>query len=463
MEHEQRGILTETVMSSRKVLERLPDPVAEDHAGLAQKTGKIWIAWKIWEERQPLKRVAFRTLILSTLIVFLIPVSYESVTRVLPSDAIPRTGGVLSALAGLGSSSSSGAASLLDVAGEALGSKNTGAMYVALLRSRTVQENLVRKFDLMKVYHARYIEVARKTLDHNTEITEDRKSYVISLTVTDHDQNRARNLAQGYVEELNNLLAHVTTSSAGQQRVFLEHRLSQVKKDLDTAENKFSQYASKNATLDLPEQTRAMVESGAVLQAEVIAAQSELQGLQEVYTPNNVRVRAAQARLAELQRKLQQLGGVPTGSAPASSGAQEEQLYPPIRQLPLLGVEWANLYREVKVQETLFQLLTTQYELARMEEARQTPVLNIVDPANFPERKSFPPRLVLIAASTLLCLILATIWIFVRERWQNTNYDDPSKLLFQTMGHAIAAPLRKFFGRIPWLKNFPSKRVSNEP
>jgi capsule polysaccharide export protein KpsE/RkpR len=432
-----QSISTETIVSTRDILEPLSNGVTENGAGPPSTRGMASLLWKIWQKRSILSKVGGRALLVSTLLVFLIPDRFESVARVLPSDATPKTGGVLSALAGIsGSSSGSSSSSLLDL-GEMLGTKNNGALYVALLHSRTVQENLVRRFDLLKVYHARYMEGARKTLDQHTEIAEDRKSFVITVTVADHDRERARDLAQGYVEELNKLLAHVTTSSAGQQRLFLEQRIVQVKKDLEKAETNFSQYASKNATLDLPEQTRAMVESGAMLEAEVIAAQAELESLQQMYTSNNVRVRAAQARVSELQRKLQQMGGAADGAAPHATAPQDQQLYPAIRQLPLLGVEWANLYREVKIEETVFQLLTTQYELARMEEARETPVLNVIDPANLPERKSFPPRLLLILLSTFICIALGVVWIVAAEHWQGISFDDPTKMLVQTVHQSV--------------------------
>src|SRR6516162_913592 len=113
----------------------------------------------------------------------------------------------------------------------------------------------------MKVYGVKTMKAARKTLEDRADIIEDRKSFVITIKVKDTDKQRARDLAQGYVEEANKLLAHVTTSSAAQQRMFLQQRLVQVKNDLEVAEKNFSQYASKNATLDVPEQTRAMVES----------------------------------------------------------------------------------------------------------------------------------------------------------------------------------------------------------
>jgi capsule polysaccharide export protein KpsE/RkpR len=445
-----QSISTETIVSSREVLEPLSNGLTERGAGPRSESGTTRNLWKIWRKRSLLIKVGGRALIVSTLLVFLIPNKFESITRVLPSDAVPHTGGMLSALAGIsGSSSGSSSSGLLDL-GEMLGTKNSGALYVALLHSRTVQENLVRRFDLMKVYHVGSVGGARKILEKRAEITEDRKSFVITLSVTDHDRQRARDLAQGYIEELNKLLAHVTTSSAGQQRLFLEQRLLEVKKDLQSAEKNFSQYASKNATLDLPEQTRAMVESGAILEAQVIAAQSELEGLQQVYTTNNVRVRTAQARLSELQRKLQQMGGAADGVASHSSGANDQQLYPAIRQLPLLGVEWADLYRQVKVEETVFQLLTTQYELARMEEARETPVLNVVDPANLPETKSFPPRLLLIIASTFICVAMGAVWVLAVDRWHDISYDDPTKLLVQNVRQSVVDYGRRVVSRFPW-------------
>jgi capsule polysaccharide export protein KpsE/RkpR len=461
-----QSISTETIVSTRDILEPLSNGVTENGGGPPSGTGTIGNLWKIWHKRHLLAKVGIRALILSTLAAFLIPNKFESITRVLPSDSIPHTGGMLSALAGISGSSSAGSSSssLLDMAGEALGTKNNGALYVALLKSRTVQENLVRRFNLMKVYRVGSMGAARKILEKRADIAEDRKSFVITLSVTDHDRQRARDLAQGYIEELNNLLAHVTTSSAGQQRLFLEQRLIQVRKDLETAEKNFSQYSSKNATLDLPEQTRAMVESGAILEAQVIAAQSELEGLEQIYTANNVRVRTAQARLSELQRKLQQMGGAADGAPTHSSTANDQQLYPAIRQLPLLGVEWADLYREVKVEETVFQLLTTQYELAHMEEARETPVLNVVDPANLPETKSFPPRLVLILASTFVCLGLGALGILAEERWRSISYDDPTKLLIQNVHQSAVNYGRRVLARLPWggLTALRRKRFRNE-
>src|SRR5438477_11694469 len=195
------------------------------------------------------------------------------------------------------------------MAANVLGMKSTSALFVGLLHSRTVADHIVDKFNLQSVYWERYKRDARKTLDRRTEVTDDRKSGIITITVSDRDPQRARGIAHAYVEELKKLVAHVSTSSARRARIFIEQRLSNVKTDLEDAEQQFSTFASKNTVLDVKEQTKAMVEPGALLQGQVIAAQSELEGLTQIYTPNNVRVRSAQARENELNGQLARIGG----------------------------------------------------------------------------------------------------------------------------------------------------------
>ena len=226
-------------------------------------------------------------------------------------------------------------------------------------------------------------------LEKHTAVEEDRKSGVISINVSDKTRNVPRDLAQSYVEELDRLVSQMSTSSARRERIFIEQRLVNVKRDLEDAEQQFSIFASKNGAPDIKEQAKAMVESAAVLQGQVIAAQSELEGLQQIYTNNNVRVRSLRARLAELQSQLRKLGGTDS----SVTGDSSDEMYPSIRKLPLLGVQWADLYRTMKIQETVYELLNQQYELARIQEAREIPTIRVIDPANLPEKKSWPPRL----------------------------------------------------------------------
>jgi len=146
-------------------------------------------------------------------------------------------------------------------------------------------------------------------LEDKTDVSEDRKSGIISVRVTDKSPQRAAAMAQEYVDELTRLLTQVDTSSAHRERVFLEERLAQVKGDLEAAEKTFSEFASKNTALDIQAQGKAMIEAGATLEGQLIGAETELQTLKQVYSDNNVRVRTMQARVNELQHQVEKLGG----------------------------------------------------------------------------------------------------------------------------------------------------------
>ena len=195
------------------------------------------------------------------------------------------------------------------LAGSLLGAKNSGALFVTLLHSGTISGHLIDRFDLQRVYHKRYRVDTGKRLAHLTKITEDTKSGVITIVVTDETRERARDLAQGYLDELNNLVARVNTSSAHREREFIEQRLSTVQAELQRAEQELSEFSSKNTAIDIKEQIKATVEAGAKLEGQLIAGETELDSLRQIYGNQNVRVRAAQARTATLQRELERANG----------------------------------------------------------------------------------------------------------------------------------------------------------
>jgi capsule polysaccharide export protein KpsE/RkpR len=371
--------------------------------------------WLLWEHRRFLVKATFWGLIFSSVIAFLIPKSYDSTARLMPPDAQSTSG--IEMMAALAGSSGSG---LGAVAGDLLGLKSSGALFVEILSGRTVQDGIIRSFDLRKVYHVRYWVDARNDLAKHTRLSEDRKSGVITIVVTDHDPQRAAAMAQAYVEELDHLVAQVSTSSARRERIFIEQRLQSVKHDLDTASQQFSEYASKNTAIDITEQGKAMVEAAARLEGELIAAQSELEGLEQIYTPDNVRVRSARARVDELKQQLDKFSGLdsnPQVTDPANSPAQ----FPTIRQLPLLGVRWADLYRQTKIQEKVYELLTQQYELAKIQEAKEIPVVKILDAPIVPEKKSFPPRLLIVVMGAMASLVVAGFFIIGTQMWRETD------------------------------------------
>lgn len=390
----------------------------------------------LWDRRNLLYKIALRALLCSLVIAWLIPTKYDSTVTLMPPDnALSDGSAMLAAIAGKAGQGMSA------LAGNLLGAKTTGAVFVDLLRSRTVGEHLVDRFHLQSVYWDHYKDDARKTLAERTTVDEDRKSGIITITVRDHDPKRAQAMAQAYVEELNKLFAEVNTSSARRERMFIEQRLVSVKADLEDAERHFSQFASKNTALDIKEQSKAMVESAAELEGQLIAAQSELQGLEQIYTDSNVRVRSLRARVSDLKKSLQAMQG---SDAPLNSYADQTggDTYPSIRKLPLLGVEWADLYRRVKVQETVWELLNQQYEMARIREAKEIPTVNVVDPANLPEKKAFPPRLPIILVLTLLIILGACAWILGARWWDEMDPGDSRKIFASSIHQEIRVRYR---------------------
>jgi capsule polysaccharide export protein KpsE/RkpR len=377
----------------------------------------------LWKQRRLLMRAAGAGLVVTSLIAFLIPNRYSSTARLMPPDEQSSSGMAL--LAGLAGKAGPAVGQL---GGQLLGLKTTGDLFIGILQSRTVEDELIREFDLRKLYGDKRWEDARKELGSRTSISSDRNSGIITISVQDRSPARAQQMAQEYVTELNRVVNDLNTSSAHRERVFLEERLGQVQQELEQAEKAFSQFASKNTAIDIQEQGKAMIEAGATLEGQLVAAQTELEGLRQIFTDNNVRVRETQARVDELRKQLQKIAG--DGASTTSSSVPDSgALYPSIRKLPLLGVSYADLYRKTKVEEAVFETLTQEYELAKVQEAKETPSVKVLDAPDIPEKKSYPPRLFIICFGTILAGILGLAWVLTNKRWEATDPADPRKAL----------------------------------
>lgn len=384
----------------------------------------------LWLHRLLLLKLIAIGLVVSLATAFLIPRRFNSTVQLMPPDQQSAALGALASLAGRAGGattalSSIGFGGLAGLAGDLLGQRTTSDLFVGVLRSRTVVTALVSKFDLRHVYGKKLWQDAGKILVRRTKITQDKKSGIIAITVTDRSRQRAADMAQEYVSQLNDVITQLNTSSAHREREFLETRLQQVNSSLETAERQFGDFASKNAAIDLPEEGKAMLEAGAELQGELIAAQTELQGLRQIYSDDHVKVRSMQARVTELQRQVETLGGKP--DAIDGEGVDSDPLYPTIRKLPVLGVRYADLLRSTKVQEAVFEVLTQEYELAKVAEAKEVPTVKVLDSPNIAERKSFPPRTLIVIAGTLLFFGSGVLWIVGRDRWEHLDSGDRTK------------------------------------
>jgi uncharacterized protein involved in exopolysaccharide biosynthesis len=364
-----------------------------------------------WTARRLLFRAAILGLAISTVAAFLIPKQFESTTRLMPPDDASSSAGLgmLAALSG----KMDGLGSL---AGNVLGVKTTGALFIGVLRSQTVEDRLVDRFDLKRAYGKRLKEDARIRLEEATSVSEDHKSGIITITVSDRSPERAAEIAESNVEELDRLVAQLSTSSAHRERVFLEGRLRNVKEDL----------ASQNGTVDIQAQGKAMLDAAAQLEGQMIAAEAQREGLRQIFSDGNIRVRELDARIAELRREIGKLNG---SSSPSTTSADvvASAPFPSIRELPLLGVTFADLYRRTKIEEAVYETLTQQFEMAKVQEAKETPSVKVLDPAIVPESKSYPPRLLIMILGTSLASMCALVWIFGQSHWDGIHSSDPRK------------------------------------
>jgi capsule polysaccharide export protein KpsE/RkpR len=294
-----------------------PDSVAtlyvrEESMQIAHEPHWAVRAMLLWKHRRMLLWVTAISFLVSLGISFAIPKQYKSTASIMPPDQQGSSAMLLAAL----TAHSGGLGALGGLAGGLLGGHTSTALFIDLLRSGSVSSHLIDRFNLMHVYHNRYRIDAAKHLARCTKITEDKKSGVITIEVEDADRALARDLAQGYLDELSNLVLRTSTSSAHLERVFIEQRLRKVQADLEQAQLELSEFSSRSSTIDIKEQTRAMVDAGARVQAELLIEQSGLESMRQIYGDGNVRVHETEARIASLKAELAKMTG---SSAPLSA------------------------------------------------------------------------------------------------------------------------------------------------
>jgi uncharacterized protein involved in exopolysaccharide biosynthesis len=322
--------------------------------------------------------------ILALGVTYLIRPTFTAATTFLPPQQ--QQGAAASVLASLGP--------LAGIAGAAAGGIRTPAdQYVALMRSVSVSERIIDQFKLMDVYDEQYRFDARKALGSNVRMSIGKKDGLITVEVDDTNPGRAAAMANSYVDELRRITGAIAITEAQQRRAFFEHHLQQTKDKLTAAQ--MALQASGFNPGAIKAEPRAAAEGYARLRAEVTAVEVRLQTMRGSLADDTPEVRQQQAALTALRAQLARLEQSSDGSGP----------------------DYVGKYREFKYQETLFDLFARQYELARADESREGGLIQVVDVAQPPEKKSKPKRaLTAIAAAFAIALMLA-IGVFVRHAW----------------------------------------------
>jgi capsule polysaccharide export protein KpsE/RkpR len=386
-----------------------------------------------WLNRKLLLVAILVGLAVGALLAFGLPAKYEARAVLMPPDfsTMPSVG-MLMSMKSAPTGAMSGALSDL------LGMKTAGGLIARALQTTVVEDRLINRFDLRNAYGIKTTQKARKKLESRTDVDEDRKSGAVTVTVLDKDPKRAAQIANAYVEELDKLMREVNTSASRTERTFIQNQLAAAKVDLDQSANELAQFSSKNTTLDLPVQGKAMVEAIAHLQGQVIAAEAQLRGLQQIYSDRSVRVQTAKAQIGELRHQLEALHGKEGATAVDSEGGDDDT-YPSVRQLPLLSVTYMQLYRRAKVREVVYEVLTQQYELARLQDGRDVPRVQMLDPAVIPEIVSFPPRALLLVALPIIFFGLGLAYVWSNDWWQRTPAEDARRRLLEPAVAALSS------------------------
>jgi tyrosine-protein kinase Etk/Wzc len=361
------------------------------------------------EHRRFIARCVLIAAVLATVVAFLLPVRYEGKVALLPPAQNSSLGSSL--LGQLGSVGALG--SIASLASGNLGIKNPSEMYVALITSRTVEDSMIQRFNLMQEYGEKKISDTRKILERRTSVAAGAKDGVIRLTVEDHDPKRAAELANGYVEEFRKLSATLAITEAARRRLFFEQQLQQTKDNLTAAENAMAQTQQATGVLEIDSQARALIESAAGLRAQVAAKQVQVQGMRAFAAENNPDLILAKQELAALQAQLSSMAGSqkdPGSDINLSKG-----------RVTQAGMEYIRRYRELKYQETVFELLAKEFEIAKLDEAREGSIVQVVDAAVVPDRRSSPHRLLIVLGATLVAFITASFWVNLKQRFRHAS------------------------------------------
>ena len=336
------------------------------------------------------------TAVIVSLISLFIPNSYTATTQIMPPQ---QQSGAASALLGqLGALSS--------LAGVSSGIKNPNDTYVAMLKSRTVSDNLIRRFKLQAVYDKKYASDARKKLEKASTITAG-KDGVIVVMVEDREPKRAAALANGYVEELQKLTQVLAVTEASQRRLFFETQLMQAKQALGDAEIALKQLQEKTGLIQLDAQAEALVKAGSELKAQIALKEVELGAMRTFATGNN----------PDYIRIEQLLGGLRSQLAKVEAGSVTT------RKIPEAGLEYLRKVRNMKYAETVYELLAKQFEIAKIDEAKEGSVIQVLDKAIAPEKKSKPNRVLIVALAALAVGFGAVLWAFIVEGLSRAKED----------------------------------------
>ncbi len=365
-------------------------------------------------------QITLAAALMATIIAFLLPTMYTATTTLLPPQ---QTQSALSLMLGqVGVLSRLGAAS-------DLGLKNPSDLFVAMLKSRTIEDNLVNRFDLRKVYRVKRYQDARKKLEGQSNISASDEG-MISVSVADRDPRRATEIANAYVDELHSLNQNLAITEAAQRRQFFEQQLNDEREALSRAELALKQVEEKSGLVQPEAQGRTIIASVADIRAQIATHEVQLQTMRSYATPNNPDLKRAETELAGLRGELAKLE---RSSTPLGNG----NIGITTRQLPQVEFEYIRRARDLHYHEALHEFLGKQLEAARIDEGQNAILVQVVDRAVEPERKSGPRRMLIVLVSAAIAFVLACLSVLFMEALRRKQQDPNERARLASLRHSL--------------------------
>ena len=352
------------------------------------------------------RRIALTTvaaLVVGAASTFLLKPTFTATALIMPPQQQQSTvSTMLGQIGALAALSGNSAAGLL---------KNPSDLYVGMIMSRTTTDRIIERFHLQSLYRDKTMDDTRKDFKSNIHV-EAAKDGLIEIGVKDHDPNRASAMANGLVDELYHLTSTLAITEAAQRRLFFNEQLEDEKAALASAEDNLKKTQEKTGLIQLTGQAEEIIRSVAQLRAQIVSREVQMQAMRTYATEENPDVSRLQQEIDALQK---QLAVMEKNQGPLHPGDTQV----PTGQVPTAGLEYARKLREVTYHSTLLNLLSREYEAARIDEAKSAPIIQIVDRAVPPEKKSGPHRVLLTAVAGFLGFLAACLWAFGREAVRN--------------------------------------------
>jgi len=346
-------------------------------------------------------------IVISIVYSLLLPKIYSSTARILPPQQDSGLMGLMLGQAGGG---------MANLAGDILGKGTPADQYVGMLKSEAIKDAIIDRFKLMDVYDEEYRLDTYEKLDKMAEIGVGKKDGIISITVEDEDPKRAAAMANAFVDELGRLTAGISMTGSGQNRAFYEERLAGAKVELVKAEDAMKAFQSKNKALDVTQQARASIEGVALLRAQLAAQEVQLASFRSYLTDSSREVTFQKASIADIRKQIASLEGKGAASSIPSLGT-----------VPSLGQEFLRLMRNFKIQETLVEILTKQYEMTKLNEVKDVSGLQVIQKARVPDKKIRPKRSLIVLGSTFAAFFSAVFLSFVLEYAQRMPEEERAR------------------------------------